>query len=433
VMTCTTWADRPRDTGRRGRGGERPAQVVHVITALTTGGAERQVQHLVERGSAEAAVVCLYGGGLVADELVAAGHRVHVLGMTGWRRFAAPVRLARLLRRLRPDVVHTHLLAAQLWGLPAARLAGVPVIVSTEHSLMPTSMEGRPITRRLRLLYYLLVQLAQHSIAVSAATGRRMVSWGINPARVNVILNGIDIDAMAFSAGDRAAVRAELGVARGVRLVGAVGRLAPVKRFDVLIDALAPRLATGGTRLALVGVGPEEGALRRRCAEHGISDAVHFLGARSDVARVLSALDVFVSPSRDETFGLAILEALANGLPTVYGECPGLEGFPTPLATAIELPTELDGTAEQAALARAVDAALDTGLRADHPPDDLRAHCGVEGFVGAVEALYRSLSAGRRTTFGLATTPTPAPAVPKPPVQPPAAQRPRSRAWLEDR
>ncbi|WP_055408339.1 glycosyltransferase [Frankia sp. ACN1ag] len=420
----------------RKRAGERPARVVHVITALTTGGAERQVQHLVERGSAESTVICLYGGGLVADDLVAAGHRVHVLGMAGWRRFAAPLRLARMLRRLRPDVVHTHLLAAQFWGLPAARLAGVPVIVSTEHSLMPMTMEGRPTTRRLRLLYYLLVQLAQHSVAVSAATARRMVSWGINPARMSVILNGTDIDAMAFSAGDRAAVRAELGVAQDVRLVGAVGRLAPVKRFDVLIDALAPLLSTGDTRLLVVGVGPQEGALRRRCAEHGISDAVHFLGARSDVARVLSALDVFVSPSRDETFGLAILEALANGLPTVYGECPGLEGLPKPLATAIKLPAELDGNAERAALAEAVDAVLDTGLRADHPPADLRAHCGVEGFVGAVEALYRSLSAGRRTTFGLATTPAttpaPAPTVPAPTVPPPAAQRPRSRALLED-
>ncbi|MCM3887280.1 glycosyltransferase [Frankia sp. R82] len=389
---------------------ESPVRVVHVITALAAGGAERQVQQLVGQSISETTVICLYGGGVIADELQAAGHRVQVLGMDGWRRAAAPLRLARRLHQLRPDVVHVHLLAAQLWGLPAARLARVPVVVSTEHSLMRNSVEGRPLTPTLRRAYLLLERLATHTVAVSSATAGRLTDWGVCPARMSVIANGVDVDASAFSATGRRSVRAELGVADHTSLVGAVGRLDPVKRFDVLIDAVAPSLTVGERELVIVGAGAERDALRERCAWLGVTEAVHFLGARSDIPAVLSAFDVLVSPSRDETFGLAVVEAVANGLPVVYGQAPALSELTRPPRTATQIPLHLDAPAERAALATAVDNALAAGPRGGEAPAELRERYAISNVADTIDILYRRLLIGRstvrRTTSPRSTTRT---------------------------
>lgn len=303
----------------------RPVRVVHIITTLTTGGAERQLELLVDRSGAESRTLCLYEGGPVADSMRSRGHRVDVLGMAGWRKPLAVARLARRLRRLRPDVVHVHLLAAQLWGIPAARMAGVPVIVSSEHSLMADSIEGRPLTEWLRRVYTGLEVLADHTIAVSATTADRLVAWGVPRRRISVVDNGIDLDAVRPQAEDRIRVRHALGLEEDTTAVVVVGRLDPVKRVDEVLEALAPRLLAGGHVLLVAGAGSLRSALESRAEQLGIAPAVRWLGARDDVPAVLAASDVLVSASRDETFGLAVLEAVAGGLPSVFVECPALE------------------------------------------------------------------------------------------------------------
>lgn len=369
-------------------------RVVHIITSLGPGGAERHVEQLARQSSSDVTVVCLYDRGLVADALEDRGIPVRLLGMAGLRKYTAPLRLARLLRRIHPDVVQIHLLAAQLWGIPAARLAGVPLIVSTEHSLMDDTIEGRPHSRRLQGLYRLLERLTHHTVAVSATTRERLERWGVPRKRITVIENAVDFEAAAFSPDARAAARKELGLDPTNLVIGAIGRLEAVKRFDVLIDAAAPLLrADASARLLIVGEGSQLAALQLRAADAGVAAQTLLVGPRADARRLLSALDLFVSPSQDETFGIAILEAVANGLPVVYGECPALDGVDPTTFTGARLAPGA-GAVEQVSIALARLA----GAPRRAAPEALRLRYD----AGAVAAAYDSLHAellgtGRRS------------------------------------
>lgn len=318
--------------------------VVHVITTLTTGGAERQVESIVTHSGHREHVVALYGGGKVADSLNAAGHSTEVLDLVGIRRFFALPILAARLRQLRPDVVQVHLLSGQLWGLPAARLSRVPVIISTEHSLMENSIENRPLSRWLRRLYLTLNRMATRTVAVSAQTATRLVRWGVAAETITVIDNGIEVAALQFDAAARSSIRAELGIDPAADLIGAVGRLEAVKRFPQLLAALAPTLARGRTELVIVGGGPLRTSLVEQAHALGVADAVHVIGPRPDVAGLLSAMDVLVSTSRDETFGMAVIEAICAGLPVVYAECPALDDITEPITGAFRVDTADDST-----------------------------------------------------------------------------------------
>ncbi len=302
----------------------RPLRVVQVITSLPTGGAERQLEMLVGLTDEQTTTIALYDGGLVADSMRASGHRVDVLGMQGWRRLVTPLRLARRLRRLRPDVVHVHLLAGQLWGIPAARLARVPVVVSSEHSLMSTTIEGRPHTWWLRHLYRLLERMTTRTVAVSSTTAERLRDWGVPSSRIAVSDNGIDFAALEFDPAGREALRRELGLDPEITVIGAVGRLDPVKRLDLVLHACAPMLRDGAV-LVVAGSGDLRAQLEALAERLGIAPSVHWLGSRGDMAAVLSSMDVLVSASADETFGMAVVEALGNGLPVAFVECPALE------------------------------------------------------------------------------------------------------------
>ncbi len=353
-----------------------------MITTLVTGGAERQLELLVGRSGADTTTIALYDGGPVADSMRAAGHHVEVLGMAGWRKALAVPRLALHLRRLRPDVVHVHLLAAQLWGIPAARLAGVQVVVSTEHSLMESTIEGRPHTRWLMAVYRVLERLTTHTVAVSRTTAERLATWQVPARRITVIDNGVDVAALAFDPAARSSVRAELGLGDAV-VFGAVGRLETVKRLDEVLTAAAPLLRRPGHVLLVLGAGPLLPALRQQARSLGIEQAVRFLGARGDVPRVLSAMDVLVSASRDETFGLAVVEALVSGLPVVYAQCPAIEELPGPIPAAVRIGA--DG------LASALETALAAGLHRREPPHPLLARYDARLTAARVDRLDTDL------------------------------------------
>jgi len=367
--------------------------VVHVITSLPTGGAERQLELLVGRTATDTATIALYEGGPVAESMRAAGQRVDVLGMEGWRRFVAPLRLARLLRRYRPDVVHVHLLSAQLWGIPAARLAGVPVVVSSEHSLMEDTIEGRPHTWWLHALYRVLERLTTRTVAVSTTTADRLIRWGVSPSRITIADNGIDFDALAFDPAGRARVRSELGLADDASVIGAIGRLDPVKRLDVVLRAVAPLLRDGAV-LVVAGTGVLGADLRRLAGELGVADSVHWLGARGDVRAVLSALDVLVSASADETFGMAVVEAVGNGLPVAYVEAPALDELDELPDHVIHLPLPANPETDERELREAV-ISLRKQPRRAVIPQALRARYGVVAAARRVDWLYDELLGNR--------------------------------------
>lgn len=337
-------------------------KVLHIITGLGVGGAEQQLRLLLRHLPAACDVVTLTNPGPVADGLAADGVRVVHLGMSGNRDLGALPRLTKLVRGGAYDLVHTHLFRACLYGRIAARLAGTRAVVATEHSLGDSQMEGRPLTAGVRALYLTGERLGRATVAVSPSVAERLSRWGVPRQRIHVVPNGIDVERFRFDPRDRIAVRRQLGLPDEAFVVGGVGRLAPGKRFDVLLHALAA--LPQDVRVLLVGGGPDEDRLRATAARLGVADRVLFAGERAhlsgerprpatgrsrlsgerplsaqegaDLPALLAAMDVLASPSPEEAFGLAVVEGIAAGLPVLYVRCPAVEDLPPDAATGAE-------------------------------------------------------------------------------------------------
>ena len=373
-------------------------KVLHVITGLGAGGAEQQLRLLLRHLPSDyhCDVVTLTNPGIVAAGLRADGIRVGNLAMRGNRDLSAVPRLVRLIRRERYDVVHCHLYRASVYGRIAARMAGVRAVVTTEHSLLAQTIEGRRITLGVRALYLATERLGRCTVAVSQAVAARLADWGVPEHRVRVIPNGVGAaryrQPAPVRAATRQAVRAELGLPQHAFVFGGVGRLVPGKRFDILVDALA--LMPPGSpevRLLLVGDGGERAALELRSRTAGVADRVVFAGERDDVPELLTALDALAAPSTVETFGLALLEALAAGLPVRWSSGPALA----------ELPAEAAPGARRTLAQPASYAAELQELRTGNPrrpgralpqPDAVR-HYDMARLARSVADLYQQLTA----------------------------------------
>ncbi|MHB9861613.1 glycosyltransferase [Streptomyces sp. YIM S03343] len=392
-------------------------RVLHVITGLGVGGAEQQLRLLLGHLAVHSEVVTLTNPGPVADALIADGVRVHHLGMTGNRDLAALPRLVRLIRTGGYDLVHTHLYRACIYGRLAARLAGVRAVVATEHSLGDSQIEGRRLSAGVRALYLATERLGRTTVAVSPTVAGRLRRWGVPEPRIAIVPNGIDLARFRHDPHRRRLTRQRLGLPEDAYVVGGIGRLVPGKRFDTAVRALA--LLPADHRLLLVGGGPEEGALRRTAREAGVAGRVLFTGelpgwagdadeaAGPDLPSLTSALDVLVSPSPEEAFGLAVVEALAAGLPVLYASCPAVEDLPPGAAPAAR---QVRGGPED--FARAL-----TELRAAGPgprtaPDAARHYCVTRSATRLMDVYTAALAA---TTPALPSpSPAPSPSSPSP-------------------
>ncbi|MEU8826386.1 glycosyltransferase [Streptomyces sp. NPDC048636] len=312
-------------------------RVLHIISRLAAGGAEQQLRLLLRHLPVRCDVLALTGPGVTAQGIRADGTPVTHLpshgGEPGWR--AVPS-LVRTIRSGDYDVVHTHLYGACVLGRTAARLAGVRAVIATEHALGERQIDGRPLTAAVRARYLATERLGSATVAVSAAVADRLRDWGVPNQRIHLVPNGIDARHFRFSAAARTAARARLGIPERAFVVGGVGRLVPAKRFATALRAVAE---LPGARLLLVGEGPERAALEELAVRLGVAGRVRLLGERDGAVApaddrpaglpgLLAAMDVLVSPSAEEAFGLAALEALAAGLPVLHGVCPALDELP---------------------------------------------------------------------------------------------------------
>jgi glycosyltransferase involved in cell wall biosynthesis len=382
----------------------RTPRVLHVITGLASGGAERQLAALLPHLPETCDVVCLTNPGKVADRLRAGGHWVRDLGMHSNKDVPAVLELAAMIRDGRYDVVHTHLYRALLYGRIAARLAGVKAIVATEHSLGHTLIEGRPKDRPgVRGIYRAAERLGSVTIAVSPTVAGYLRGWGID--RIDVIPNGLDLAEFRFDETARRQARKIVGISPEARVIGGVGRLEAGKRFDVLIEAAA---GIGDAVVLLVGAGPERERLEA-LARDRIPGRAHFTGDVGggvlDIRDLLSAMDVFASPSAEETFGLAALEAVACGLPVVYADSPALDGLDGPEAldgsrrlsgpggrlTKAESRADAFRAALTAALGR-----LEPGASDRSAPLESLSRYGIADQALRISELYRRVLAGSR-------------------------------------
>jgi glycosyltransferase involved in cell wall biosynthesis len=358
-------------------------KVLHLITGLGVGGAELQLRSILQYTRHDAEVVTLYNPGPVADMIRADGGRVRSLGMTSNTQITALNELRRMIAHGRYDVVHTHLYRSQIYGRLAAWLAGVPVIVSTEHSIGETHLERRKMTASVRALYLATERMSDMTVAVSETVRERLITWGVPGRKVAVIPNGVDLTRVEFDLTARGKVRAEFGLAPSDYVIGVLGRLDPTKQFDLVIEAAAPLLGDG-RRLLIVGKGDEREHLEEVARSSGVADRVIFAGERHDVAAMLSAMDLFVASSKQETFGLSVLEALANGAPVLYTTCPALEGLDVSQAT--QVPSSASGIRD----AMTVELAAGRRDRAAEPAVE-KAY-GIQAVTAQIDDLYEQLA-----------------------------------------
>ncbi len=236
----------------------------------------------------------------------------------------AVLRLARIARLERIDVLHAHLYHPSVVGLLGALVARTPLRIQTRHYSDYHTRVGRKAHLQVDRF---CARLSHAVIAVSQHTADHLIQVEGVPARkVHAIPNGIDFDRVRPSSADVVAQKRAALAGPGEVLLLTVGRLHPEKGYDQLFPALQRALprATARPRLLVAGTGPYEHTYRTQVTALGLDDHVRFLGFRSDVPDLLSAADVFVLPSVAEAFGLAVAEAVYVGTPVLATRCGGI-------------------------------------------------------------------------------------------------------------
>ncbi len=308
-------------TGRDRSPSDGPTTVVHLITTLTQGGAERVLSQVVPRPDEAPderhVVVSLVDGGMFADELRQAGVEVRGLGMRPGRDvIRGTIRLARILRETRPDMVVSWMYHASLLDLLARLLSGsarrARMVWMIRGSLESTSLM-RPHTRLALRILARASRLPEAIVTNSFAGRSQHAEFGFQPNRWVHLPNGCDTDRFTPDPEVRARVRHEFGINSDETVIIFVGRNHPEKGFDLLLDAI-PRVekVDGTPLLLLVGVGTQHAAVER-----GAGLRVIALGERHDVADLLRCADALVLPSRTEGTPNAVIEAMATALPCV--------------------------------------------------------------------------------------------------------------------
>jgi glycosyltransferase involved in cell wall biosynthesis len=337
-------------------------KVVHIIKATRISGAERHLLILLPALKArgvDVTLILLEAPLYPVDDMVAqltdAGVPVIRIRINRHLDWGVVGRIRRALRELRPDVVHTHLIHADLYGTIAARLARVKTVISSRHNddnfrrLLP-----------LKLMNRVLWRMTSGGIAISGAIARFCVEVeGAPTKKIATVHYG-----MALREYDRReARRAALGqhdLPDDALLVGMVCRLIDQKGVSYGLRAfalVAPRHPTA--HLLIAGDGARRNALEAEAKALGIAERVHFLGWQKETAPLLAALDVFLMPSLWEGFGLVMLEAMAQSVPIIGSAVSAIPEVVVSGETGLLVPPR-DAQALAAALERLLS---DTALR----------------------------------------------------------------------
>jgi glycosyltransferase involved in cell wall biosynthesis len=369
-------------------------RILLLSTSMGMGGADKLLlfaaQDMRSRGH-EALIVSLTPLGPMGLEARSLGIPIESLEMR--RGFPDPrglVRLVKLVQAWRPDVLHSHMIHANLMARVLRLFVPLPALVSTIHNIY----EGGP----LRMAAYRLTNgLVDAMTIVSQTAADRFVTEGIVPKDLlRVIPNGLDIEPYQnVPAGARQSLRRSLGLEREFVWL-AVGRFQPGKDYPNMVRAFARvRQQHPGATLLLVGRGPLQGETEALARARGLGVDVRFLGVRQDVAELMSAADGYVMSSAWEGMPVVLLEAAAAGLPIVSTDVAGNSevigdgegGFLVP-------PRDPESLA--IAMLRLMDLP-ESQRRAmgERGRERVRSHFGLGQMVGRWEALYREVMARR--------------------------------------
>ena len=342
--------------------------IAHVINRLAVGGMENGVVNLINTLPPERfrhSVVCVKNATDFRDRIQGEDVAMYELKKAEGKDPGVYPRFWRLMRQIRPDIVHTRNLGT-LDFAPVAALAGVPIRIHGEHGWEASDIRGsNPRYRRLR-------KVCDPFIRSYVSVSRDIATWlcddiGIPIGKIRQIYNGVDLS--RFKAGG---VGTQLPFSQegNAFTFGFVGRMDPVKGLDVLVEAfaqLAKRSAAQNrqVRLVMIGDGPERVRCESALRTHGILDQVWLPGAQDDIPAVMRALDAFILPSLNEGISNTILEAMSSSLPIIatdVGGNPelidsGSHGVLVPPGNAEILAREMENFLDDPAHAQALGAA----------------------------------------------------------------------------
>lgn len=291
------------------------------------GGTEHQFVEIVTRLDREkynVTVACLRRDGVFYEQICDSGLPVVEFPQRGsvLRTAESAWEWMRFLRREKIDLVHTFDFYTNVFGAPLARLARVPVVLSSRRDL------GDVWSRPKQIALGRAFRWSDCVIANSDAARRGLIEHGgMDPSLVRVVPNGVDL-ARYSSNGHRARKREELGYSSGDLVVGTVSNLRREKDHRTMLEAAAIVLRrVPNARFFIAGTGELEGELKALVQETGLLPYVSFLGKRTDVPELLGAMDVMVLPSSSESLPNVVLEAMSCGRAVVASDTGGLGGL----------------------------------------------------------------------------------------------------------
>ncbi|MBF0444521.1 MAG: TIGR03088 family PEP-CTERM/XrtA system glycosyltransferase [Magnetococcales bacterium] len=307
--------------------------VVHLLYRLDVGGLETVVVNLINhlpKDEFRHVVISLTECSGFKERITAANVSFYQLNKKAGKDLMVWWRLWKLLRQLKPDILHTCNLAA-LEGVIPARLAGVPVVIHAEHGRDSYDIDGS--NKKYLLLRRLLIPFVDHVVAVSEdLAGWLENSVKISPDKIKLIINGIESTLPPRSKDRRLPLSnppTPLFATPDTFIIGTVGRLWPVKDQSNLLKAFASLLSLAGEngnrlRLVMVGDGPQRTELEELAGKLGIQEKLWISGWRKDVGELLRGMDLFALPSQAEGTPLTIIEAMAAALPVVATNVGGV-------------------------------------------------------------------------------------------------------------
>jgi glycosyltransferase involved in cell wall biosynthesis len=329
-----------------------------------------------------------------------AGYKVFYLTRRreiGLRGVAVLLRLARILRRHRVDVLHCHNHKANVYGALAGILARTPTVLAQVHGLR------RARNTRRRLMNLIVFRKARRILAVADAVKQDVVSsnWRVSREKLFVLENSVDYDRFAQPTVSRSEARRQLGIPANAVVFGTIGRLAPTKGLSYLLEAFcAVRQEVPLAHLVLLGDGPSRAELERVVAQGSCPEAIHFLGYRPNIDQLLQGFDVFALSSVAEGMPRVILEAMAAGVPCVSTNVGGIpEMLDHGAAGMLVSPRDAEGLA-RAMLAWVNMPDAEREARVDRAREYARRHYSHDVLTDRLAQLYESEYALRQDQKG---------------------------------
>lgn len=369
-------------------------RILNIISDTNIGGAGRVILNYLryaDRNKFET-LVAIPRGSLLKPLLEEAEVTVYeVDGMADCSYASQDVKaLQALIRRVKPDLVHTH---GALSGRIAAKRCHVPVVYS-RHSAFPVPAKlkyppGRWVNKLLNEHY------ADHIIAVSPATRDNLTEGGISPKKITVVMNGV-APVSPISDGEKAALRRSLGLEPDVFTFGILARIEDYKGHLYLVYAakLLKDRGYSNFRILVAGTGAFEEEVTRAVTEMGVEDVVQMLGFRSDAAALLNILDVQLNASYGtEATSMALLEGMSLGLPTIASDYGGNPFVITSGQNGLLFPSK-DSAALADAMAELMDHPEEVAIMREKALKTYQSRFTGEVFARNTEQIYENVLKG---------------------------------------